>query len=98
MKGDVAPYAVFIVIMIGISLAVILTVAYHWIHNILPAQGNQFSCGAKLLNYCVEYQKKSWSSPPYTYSETKPLDCSKFTDVPDTGPTAEKCKELLGVK
>lgn len=97
MKGDIAPYAVFIVILIGASIAVIIAVSYHWIGDILPGQASQFSCGTKILNYCTEYQKKNWDAPPYTYSDKNPKECEKYTGVPDSGPSAEKCKELLGV-
>ncbi len=97
MKGDLAPYAIFIVIIIGVSIAVMLAVTYHWISDILPVQGSQISCGAKLTNYCVEFRKNGWKKP-YEYSEKNPKDCQKFTGANDaTGPDQIKCEQLLGL-
>ena len=98
MKGDIAPYAVFIVILIGMMIFIILAVTFHWLDNILPDQANRFGCNTKLINYCTEWRKNDFGATPYTYADKKPTDCFEFTGVPDSGPDEGKCRELMGIK
>ncbi len=98
MKGDISVYGVFIVLFIGITLFIVLAIAFQWVDKILPAQANQYSCSAKLLSYCTDWYKNNFQEKPWTYSDKNPKDCYEFTKVDNSGPSDSKCKELLGIK
>lgn len=99
MKGDISVYGVFIVILIGVTLFVIIAIAYKWVDNILPAQSSQYSCNAKLLSYCTDWFKNNFENKPdWVYGDKNPKECYQFTKVDDSGPSITTCKELLGVK
>ena len=98
MKGDAASYSVFLVILTAAAITVIIAVLYHWIDDILPKQASQFTCTTKLLNFCVEYQKRDWHIVPYNYYEKNPKECEIYTGVSDnSNPSRQRCEEALGL-
>lgn len=101
MKGDITPYSLFIIIVIGMILFVAIIVTYHWLQNILPAQGNQFTCTAKITNYCLLWLRKDKllrdENRPYVYSDRNPKNCEQLLNIRDSGPSSDDCRKALNI-
>ncbi len=98
MKG-VAPYAIFIVVLIGILLFFTMAIFFKWI-DFSKTGANQIVCNSKLFNYCTEWWKGGFGSTPYDWSGKAPTSgCEQFIRVSDgNGPSITECKALIGVK
>ena len=93
----VVPYAIFLVVLIGMFLFFLLAVFSGWI-QFTTFEATKATCNIKLTNYCKDWWEKHFEKEPIpTWEQRGPIGCEK-PDIGISKPSVEECKRILGIK